>query len=818
MKQRSHDVQQQSWGLALLFFCLLFCMAGYCVAESNTQDTPRKLIAVIPADLPPTYFVDKSSNPAGFAIDITNELARRAGLTVEYVNTGGWDNAIQMVLDGKADLIPSLTINEQRMELLTFTQTVDFLLINLVVASGNKTIQEIAPGLTIGVLKGSAPHNFLEKNQTIQLATFNDLHTMLFALLAGHVDGIVSLTSNIMKLAADAGVDDRVKVVGTPIIEAKRAIALRKEDTALVTLFNQAIAEFVDSPEYRKLYVKWYGKPKSYWTASRVGLSMAALMLLLIAFFTIWRFREKNLETRRLEQVNYLLLKSEEKHRLLFENAGDAIFIHNDKGTILASNTTACKRLGYSHAELMSLSVGAVDTPEQSQYAPERIARLLEQERIEFETVHQRKDGSPVPIEVNARLITWDGEPAIMSICRDITERKQAEEEKKLLQQQLLQAQKMEAIGTLAGGIAHDFNNILGAILGYTEIARDTIPPESFAAKSLDKVLEASHRASTLVKQILAFSRQEKIERHSLEPAHFVKEALKLLRPSLPSTIEIRQQIDSTSKPILADPTQVHQILINLCTNAFHAMEMTGGILEITLKDCELSQHDLQEHPEVQPGSFAVLSISDTGSGIDPDVWGRIFDPYFTTKAVGKGTGMGLSIVHGIVTSYGGFITSEKNLGGGTVFRVFFPAIEQEVVAEVEPVEVVPLGTERILLVDDEEMLAELGKTILEGLGYEVTALTSSLDALALFQNHPDRFDAVITDQTMPGMIGKDLAGRILQIRPDLPIILCTGHSSLFSEGKVRSWGIKGFAMKPLSKKVIATLVRKVLDESRMVR
>ena len=397
-----------------------------------------------------------------------------------------------------------------------------------------------------------------------------------------------------------------------------------------------------------------------------------------------------------------------------------------------------------------------------------------------------------------------------------VTDRIIAEEQKLLLQQQLHQAQKMEAIGTLAGGIAHDFNNILGAIMGFTEIARDSLPKESLAAKSLKRVMEASQRAATLVKQILSFSRQEKIDLSPLNPARFVKEALKLLRPSLPSTIEIRQQIDSNTKSILADPTQVQQVMMNLCTNAFHAMEQAGGILDITLKDCELSQDDLKKYPVVLPGSFVVLSVSDTGSGIDPDIWGRIFDPYFTTKGVGKGSGLGLSIVHGIVTSYGGFLTCENNLGGGTIFNVYFPAIDQEIMSESKPVEICPYGTERILFVDDEDILADLGKAMLEQLGYAVTSLTRSQDALALFQNQPDRFDVVITDQTMPGMTGMDFGRKILQVRPDLPIILCTGYSSIINEEQAKAAGFKGFAMKPLSKQVLATLLRKVLDERRV--
>ena len=401
---------------------------------------------------------------------------------------------------------------------------------------------------------------------------------------------------------------------------------------------------------------------------------------------------------------------------------------------------------------------------------------------------------------------------AIESI-RDITEQKQIENEKEKLKNHLLQAQKMEAIGTLAGGIAHDFNNILSAILGFTEIARDASPPGSFAVKSLDKVLEAGQRAATLVKQILAFSRQADIERVPLNLAHIVKEAINLLRPSLPSTIAIKQLIDTATRPINANPTQIHQILINLCTNASHAMELTGGTLEVSLKDCELFPADLLRHSEVHPGNFVVLSVSDTGTGIESALADRIFDPYFTTKKVGKGNGMGLAIVHGIVTGYGGCITYENNLGKGTVFHVYFPATDQEMAPAVLSVDVAPVGNERILLVDDEEMLVEMGKTILESLGYGVTVYTSSLEALAAFNDQSDLFDAVITDQTMPGMTGIELSKRMLEVRSDIPIILCTGYSTLVNEEQAKAVGIREFAMKPLTKKVIATLLRNVLEK-----
>jgi len=304
------------------------------------------------------------------------------------------------------------------------------------------------------------------------------------------------------------------------------------------------------------------------------------------------------------------------------------------------------------------------------------------------------------------------------------------------------------------------------------------------------------------------------MERLPVQPVKIVEEAIKMLRPSLPTTIEIKQNITSATGLILADPTQIHQILMNLCTNAFHAMEETGGKLDISLKEVALSTEDLVHELNVEAGTFVQLSISDSGPGIAPDIKKKIFEPYFTTKETGKGTGMGLAIIHGIVKKYGGFISLYSEPGEGTAFHVFLPVIEKELLTEIEDVEPLPVGRDRILFIDDEEILAEMGKSMLERLGYHVTVRNNSIEALELFQNQPDMFDLVITDQTMPGMTGADIARRMIQIRPDIPVILCTGYSTVISEENAKSMGIKEFALKPISKKNIAVLIRKVLGNS----
>ncbi|WP_310600323.1 PAS domain S-box protein [Desulfobulbus sp.] len=505
------------------------------------------------------------------------------------------------------------------------------------------------------------------------------------------------------------------------------------------------------------------------------------------------------------------LKKSVAWFKALFNATSDSVILINSDGTILDLNENAARRRSLDADALRGKNLFEHLPSAAAAMRRQTIDRVLHERRlVEYE---EYREGKHYLVRLYPIMDNLGRVIQVAGFSRDITESKKAEEEKDKLQTQLTQSQKMEAIGTLAGGIAHDFNNILGAILGYTEMARDHVPSDSLAFKHLERIQEAGERAGALVKQILAFSRQADAKRIPVLPSQVVREAVKLLRPSLPATISIELELEDAIRPIFANPTQVHQILINLCTNAFHAMEHSGGILKLVLKNRELSASDLQHRPEIAPGRFVELAVGDTGIGIPPEIREKIFDPYFTTKEVGKGTGMGLAIVHGIVTSHNGLITCDSEVGKGTVFRVHFPVAEH-ITCTAAKSEAAPVGTERILFVDDEEMLVELGTLMLERLGYKVTARTNSLEALVTFQNQPDAFDAVITDHTMPGITGSDLALRILQIRPDMPIILCTGYSNLISEEKARLLGIRGFAMKPLAQKDVALLLRSLLDQA----
>ncbi|CAB1059117.1 hypothetical protein D1BOALGB6SA_3875 [Olavius sp. associated proteobacterium Delta 1] len=411
------------------------------------------------------------------------------------------------------------------------------------------------------------------------------------------------------------------------------------------------------------------------------------------------------------------------------------------------------------------------------------------------------------------RAIKWvDGRLVRLQIATDITRIKDLEKESLRIQAQLQQAQKMEAIGTLAGGIAHDFNNILSAVIGYTEIVLGDVAESSSQHRNLQEVLKAGNRARDLVNQILMFSRQTEKELKPVQINQIVIETLKLLRASLPTTITIEPNLRSNSA-VLADPTQIHQVMMNLCTNAAHAMREMGGLLKIELSDTDLDGSIIEQHPYLSAGTYIKLRVSDSGHGMEKKIADRIFDPFFTTKERGEGTGMGLAVVLGIVKSHGGTITVESTIDQGSKFDVFLPVIELEADTEIRPKVIMPTGTEQVLFVDDEKALVELGFQILERLGYHVTTRTSSVEALELFMAQPDKFDLVITDMTMPNMTGDELAAKMMEIRADIPVILCTGYSERISKDMAHKIGIKEFVLKPIIMSDMALTVRKVLDE-----
>ena len=510
--------------------------------------------------------------------------------------------------------------------------------------------------------------------------------------------------------------------------------------------------------------------------------------------------RTYTIDISERKEAEEALRESEEKYRSMMEAMHDAAYICSPDLRVEYMNPAMIKRTG--HDATGGFCYKAMHNRD-TKCSWCVFDKVLQGEHVKYEVVSP-KDNRYFHVS-NSPIFHTDGSISIFAVFRDVTETK-------AIERQLWQAQKMESIGTLAAGIAHDFNNILFPIMGFTELALNDIPENSPLQDNINEILIGTKRARDLVKQILTFSRQADKELKPLKVQLVIKEVLQLMRSSLPSTIKINQHISNKCGLVMADVTQIHQIAMNLMANAYQAMEDEGGKLNITLKEVELGADDLKA-PSVVPGTYVCLKVSDTGIGMDKSIFNRMFDPYFTTKEVGKSTGLGLAVVHGIVKSYEGDIRVYSEPGKGTAVYVYLPVIKSQIEAEeIDSIGPLQKGTERILLVDDEESIVRMETQMLERLGYQVTARAGSTDALEAFRALPDNFDLVITDMTMPNMTGVQLSQKLLEIRPDIPIIICTGFSNKIDNEKAKAVGIRGYVMKPVVMREMANKIREVLD------
>ncbi len=508
------------------------------------------------------------------------------------------------------------------------------------------------------------------------------------------------------------------------------------------------------------------------------------------------------------KKAEIALRDSERKYRMLIEHLPQKIFYRDHHSVYVVCNNNYAQDLNIDPDEIIGKTDYDFFPKELAQKYRDDDKRIIESkksEHIEEEYIHKNKKfivqtvKTPVP-DHHGQIV------GILGIFWDITAQRQMED-------QLRQSQKMESVGTMAGGIAHDFNNILGIILGNTELAFDDVPEWNPANNNLKEIRTACLRARDVIKQLLSFSRKTRHERKPLNIVPILKESIKLIRASIPTSVEIFQHIPDNCYSILADPTQLHQVIINLCSNASYAMSDKGGVLTVSIENFSLDSRTAQHFSDLPHGAYVKFSVRDTGSGIDPQIIENIFDPYFTTKDVNKGTGMGLAVVHGIVNNHEGKIYVESEQGKGTCFTILFPARKEDPVNEQEKEKIIDKGNERILFVDDEISLANMGKQMLERLGYKVTSETSPIDALAVIQSDPHQFDLILTDMTMPKMTGTDLAKQILEIRPDMPVILFSGfNETIFSEKSDLS-GITDFIEKPFDKLKLGQAVRKAFNK-----
>jgi PAS domain S-box-containing protein len=510
-------------------------------------------------------------------------------------------------------------------------------------------------------------------------------------------------------------------------------------------------------------------------------------------------------ERRRVEEA---LKESEERYRNQVESISDVAYAVGSGGEITYISPVVRNLLGYEPDEITGRHFLEFVHKDDHDLLKRKFAELREGIVSPDEYRLIGKYGDIKCVRTLTRPINEvDGFAGGRGIIIDFTERKS-------LEMQLMQAQKMDALGTLASGIAHDFNNILSSLIGFTEMAMDESDDEQ-RRHHLDQVLVSCDRAKNLISQIITFSRKSGVEKKPLFIGALVREFVELLRAITPATIEVRQRIASEDLFAAANPTQMHQVMMNLCANAIHAMTGKVGVLEITLSAMNFAFDSPLLSLDIKPGSYVKLEVRDTGHGIDPADISRIFDPFFTTKGGAKGSGLGLSVVYGIVKNHGGAVAVDSVPGAGSTFTVYIPALQSHEEREEAEVGEMPHGHERILFVDDEKSIVEIGRGMLKKLGYVVLDFTDCVQACEAFKRSPYAYDLVITDMTMPRMTGVELSREVLKVRPEMPIIICTGHSDLIDEDKAKQEGIRRFVMKPLRRKEIANAVRSVLDEEK---
>jgi PAS domain S-box-containing protein len=547
-------------------------------------------------------------------------------------------------------------------------------------------------------------------------------------------------------------------------------------------------------------------------------LALDALLLMGIGVAYASRlFRSLKRAHLDLMRSQQSLMDSERRLRVLFDNVPDAILTVDQSGTILNVNHAAEELMGAGKEEIMGQSCYDLplftSSPDLLRLKGETPSAPVKW--LSVETTFENRSGRSLSVEVGGFDMEIGGEFYRTWMLSDISEKKQLRAETESLESQLHHAERLQTMGTLAGGIAHDFNNILTPIVGYTELAMQESEVDGLSRDHLEHVIQGAMRAKELVKQILAFSRQGTQQRKPLLLQPLIRETLTLIRATLPTTIEIRTTIDPDCGVVLGDPAQIHQVLMNLCTNAFHAMGDSGGVLTIGL--CERDRSSTQQNlPDgMHNGPYACLTIQDTGCGMDKTTQERIFEPFFTTKTNGQGSGLGLAVVHGIITAHGGAIMVESQPGQGTAFHIYLPVDLRQKLEHATSEESPVSGTERVLVVDDEPVVAVMISQILHSHGYRPVHRTSSVEAHRAFCANPYNFDIVVTDQTMPHMTGMELAAEVKRIRPEIPVILMTGFSEKISSENFRSFGVDGYLMKPVLANTLTRMIHALTDIAR---
>ncbi len=752
-----------------------------------------------------------------FSIDLIDAMAKKEDWQVEY-KIDSMANCLARLRSGEIDIMTAFGYSLERDHIADFTRIPMIQRWSMVFLPLHSTIKRTRDleGKRVGILReGSTAQRFVELIEKFdihcQLVGYDSFEEIMQGLEQGEIDAGVVV--NIF--GARSSTQYQVQASSIVFSPSSNYFAVPEGKNAdLAATIDRYMDQWKQDPKsvYYQSMNRWLlGKEETgpiipTWIYLLLALFVAGLLLLFI-----WTRLLKRMVNKRTRELSV----SEARLNELIDLSPIGLVLCTMDGHYISANPAYQQITGYTLAELLHMSYRQLTSAQGQEQDLER-AKVLETDGRygPFETEIINKAGHLVTVRVSSMLVTRDNSKYTWSSVEDISPLKQAEQEKQEMSIRLQQTQKMEAIGTLAGGIAHDFNNILSVIIGYTDLACLKLGHNPEAAEDLNFVLSAARRARDLVRQILLFSRKRENGFEPLKIHDIILEACNMIRKTIPSSIAINLQLAPETGLILGDSTKIYQILINLCTNSSHAMNGDSGQIDICLTRLRLSEEDKPQYPKLDCGEYARLVVADNGSGIAEENLTRIFEPFFTTKEVGKGTGMGLSVIHGIVEDHGGEIRVESQIGEGTSFEILLPIYTQEnpTAPKDQPENESLRGTEHILIVDDETALVEFMKVSLSAYGYQVTATSSPLMAYALFQEQPNRFDMVLSDQSMPELTGDKLAAKILTQRPDLPIVILTGYSSSLTEEKAKQIGISNLLIKPVEITLLLRELRAIFD------
>ncbi len=805
----------------------LMCMALMVAAPAAAQMLEPDQEAAAPADIevtavvlryfPPQFYMNRNAQPAGFAIDVLDKVAELAHLRIRYLIKNTWEEAVEALRRGEGQIIPNMAMLPAWQREFDFSMPVEASPVSIFVLKTNKDIRATADlaGRKVAAVEFNAPSGLFRNGPQVQLEIFDSPLEGLFHLLAGDMDAFVYPQATLLGLAQRIGVDHRIQTVDRPLAQLERAIALRKGNLQLRERLDAALGQLVGGPEFKEIYRKWYGSPHPFWTISRVTWTMTALLVVALVVMALWRYLSimalnrhllENIAVRR--SAEEALRDSEEKYRLVVENANEAIFVVQE-GLIRFANPVTQELTGYGASELDNLPfLELVHRADREQAAGHQGQPAAGSQN--YRLVGRQRQTRWV--QVNSVDISWGNRPARLLLARDITLQRTREA-------QARQRQKIEDLGALAGSVAHDFNKALGIIHHNVEMALEQTQPGTLSQRALERSLQAVQRSKDLVREILTFRRLGRTPHHRLEMQPLVEDSLRQIGGALPAGVGLTARLEAPGHWIEGDPTQVHQVLMNLCLNAAQAIGVAGGTIEVGLAPHGVEEGREALHPGLTPGPYLLLSVRDTGQGISPEALPKIFDPFFTTKRPEEGTGLGLTVVQGIVQNHGGQVSVESRPGQGTIFRLLWPRCQDPPAEEASlPTAAAtgatlppPAGAGRLLLVDDDRQFLATQQALLEEAGFQVRTVDDPRRALELVRTGPRAFDLVISDLNMPGLDGLELVRRLLAIHPGLPVLICTGYGGDLDYRQVLATGARGVLDKTLSGRQLTETIARTL-------